>query len=235
MATLFARRALLATGWAENVRITIADGHIARLVPDCEREVADEPVGLVLPGIANAHSHAFQRALLGRTEHRTVSTRDTFWTWRQEMYRLAEHLAPDDLSHIARQLYTEMLMSGYTQVAEFHYLHGVGTAFGPNDMRDALLAAANATGIRLLYVPVFYEQADFLGKPLAREQERFGLSLDAFLEHLDDSVRAAPAPHAVGVAAHSLRAVSGESLDVLIGALGRGEFADAHSHRRARA
>ena len=215
MSTLFARRALLATGWAENVRIAIADGRIARLASGCERDPADDSVGLLLPGIANAHSHAFQRALLGRTEHRAASSRDTFWTWRQAMYRLAGLLRPDDLARIARQLYTEMLESGYTSVAEFHYLHGVGTPFGPDAMRDALVDAANASGIRLLYVPVYYEQADFDGKPLAREQERFGLSLHAFLEHLDGSVRTMPAPHAVGVAAHSLRAVSPESLNVI--------------------
>ena len=217
MTTLFARRALLSSGWAENVRVTIEKGRIERLETACAREAADDSVGVLLPGMANAHSHAFQRALLGRTEYRSAATRDTFWTWRDAMYRLAASLSPSDLFSVARQLYTEMLVSGYTGVAEFHYLHGKGTAHGPDVMRDALHEAACAAGIRWLYLPVYYEQADFDGMPLTDEQQQFGLGLDEFLAHVEQSARVVSAPNAIGVAAHSLRAVSPASLDVVAG------------------
>lgn len=215
MTTLFAQRALLADGWSDRVRVRIADGRIAQVAAGAAAEPGDEPVGILLPGVTNAHSHAFQRALLGRTEHRSAASADTFWTWREVMYRVAAQLGPDELSAVARQVYTEMLASGYTTVVEFHYLHRVDAGRGPAEMRDALLAAAESSGIRLVYLPVYYEQADFDGTPLTQAQERFRLALDAFIEHVADSARSLGPPHSLGVAAHSLRAVSPPALDVI--------------------
>lgn len=221
MATLFAQQALLSSGWAKDVRLEVERGRIERAVPDSTPEAGAEQIGIALPGLCNAHSHAFQRAMLGRTEFRSSRSTDTFWTWRQLMYRVAGQVGPEELSAIARQAYTEMLSSGYTSVVEFHYLHRVSAEHGEDDMRRALFDAASASGIRLTYLPVFYEQADFERKPLTQAQQRFSLPLDAYLEHVRESARSANGLQTVGFAAHSLRAVSPESLDVIADAARR--------------
>lgn len=215
MATLFAEQALVDGRWARGVRITVSDGRIAALETQVDGKPDDQSVGILLPGMPNAHSHAFQRALVGRTEHKSASSSDTFWTWRELMYRVAGQLRPPELAAIARLAYSEMLTSGYTAVVEFHYLHKVSAEHGPDAMRDGLLAAADAAGIRLTYVPVYYEQAGFDGAELTHAQQRFNLPLDAFLEHAADSKRQVRSPHAVGVGAHSLRAVTPASLEII--------------------
>ena len=221
MATLFAQHALLPDGWARDVSIDVAEGRIERVLPNSDRDAEAERVGIALPGLCNAHSHAFQRAMLGRTEYRSGRSTDTFWTWRQLMYQVAAQVGPEELSAIARQAYTEMLCSGYTSVVEFHYLHRVSARHGETDMRAALFDAADASGIRLTYLPVFYEQADFERQPLSQAQQRFSLPLDAYLEHVMESSRVGDARKKVGYAAHSLRAVSPESLDVIADAARR--------------
>src|SRR5689334_14205112 len=116
-----------------------------------------------LPGLANAHSHAFQRAMAGLAEVQT-DIADSFWTWREQMYRYAGLIEPDDLQAIAAQLYAEMLASGYTSVCEFHYLHHQrdGRAYAdPAAMSRALIAAAEETGIDLCLLPVLYMQGGF--------------------------------------------------------------------------
>ena len=123
MSTVFAKRALLASGWAANVRIEVTDGLISGLSAGASAVADDMSVGYVIPGLCNAHSHAFQRALAGHTEQRSPAGRDNFWTWRKRMYELAGRVDADLLTAIARQAYCEMLASGYTSVAEFHYLH----------------------------------------------------------------------------------------------------------------
>ena len=123
MTTIFARLALTSDGWAENVRIETDGRLLARVTPDGGRDGADVEAGIVIPGLANAHSHAFQRALAGHTEHRGPKERDNFWTWRSRMYALAGRIDSAALEVIARQAYTEMVATGFTAVAEFHYLH----------------------------------------------------------------------------------------------------------------
>jgi formimidoylglutamate deiminase len=123
MATVFAKRALLASGWTANVRLHVAGGLIAGLESGVAASPGDTSVGYVIPGLCNAHSHAFQRALAGHTEERSPAGRDNFWTWREKMYALAGRVDAALLTAIARQVYCEMLTSGYTSVAEFHYLH----------------------------------------------------------------------------------------------------------------
>ena len=123
---IFARKALLQKGWADEVRLTIAAGRVVGIQREASAEAADFVAGVVIPGLGNAHSHAFQRALAGRTERRSPRGKDNFWTWRERMYELAGHLEPESLAAIAAQAYSEMLASGYTGVAEFHYLHSVG-------------------------------------------------------------------------------------------------------------
>lgn len=216
MTTVFAKKALLASGWADDVRLEVAEGQISALQIDASAAPDDAQVGYIIPGLCNAHSHAFQRALAGHTEQRSPAGRDNFWTWRERMYELAGRVDADALTAIARQAYCEMLCSGYTSVAEFHYLHrdprapdAVDTMFG------AILTAAAESGIRLTYVPVHYERAGFDDAQALPHQRSFTLSLDEFIKHYE---RAAPASSSVvniGIGAHSLRAVSKESLQAI--------------------
>ncbi|MYJ94206.1 MAG: amidohydrolase family protein, partial [Proteobacteria bacterium] len=154
--TILAKKAFLHTGWAENVRLRIADGLIESVETDSDASRTDDSTaGIVIPGIANAHSHAFQRAMAGHAEQRGPTGKDTFWSWREQMYRLAGLVDADGLAAIARQAFSEMLSVGYTSVAEFHYLHWEpGGTRGRGAMFHDIEEAAADTGIRLTYVPV---------------------------------------------------------------------------------
>ncbi|NIA27645.1 MAG: amidohydrolase family protein [Desulfobulbaceae bacterium] len=123
MSSIFARKALLQKGWANNVRLELEGGRIRSTTSDAAPESGDFIAGVIIPGLCNAHSHAFQRALAGKTEERSEAGCDNFWTWRERMYALAERLDAGLLAAISKQAYSEMLVSGYTSVAEFHYLH----------------------------------------------------------------------------------------------------------------
>jgi formimidoylglutamate deiminase len=212
MNRVFARQALLHDGWATNVRFDIDDGLIARIEAGVAPDSA--PVlGTVIPGLVNAHSHAFQRALAGHTEYRGTDTVDSFWTWRQRMYGLAARMTPARLEAVACQLYAEMLASGYTSVAEFHYLYGADRPdAGPLDYLNALVTAADQTGIRLAYVPVLYERGGFDGEALTPAQSGFALGIDEFLAHCDAARDRLRPVHRLAIGAHSLRAVSVDAL-----------------------
>jgi formimidoylglutamate deiminase len=166
----------------------------------------------------NAHSHAFQRGMAGHTEYR-LSARDSFWTWRQAMYALANRIAPEDLQVLATQLFIEMLKSGYTSVAEFHYLHRQTNGdLYPNANRlwDAIGAAAVDSGIGLTFLPTLYQSSDFGGRPLKREQARFALDTEWFLRAIEQRIgaerRNPSAASRTGAAFHSLRAVPLDAL-----------------------
>src|SRR6202167_389961 len=217
--------ALLGNGWAHNVLIGVADdGRITEIVPASPTQSAaganaETVSGIVVPGMANAHSHAFQRAMAGNTEYR-LSAKDSFWTWRQAMYSLANRIESDDLQTLAAQLFVEMLKSGYTSVAEFHYLHrqrdGAPYA-GVNALWEAVSSAATLSGIGLTFLPTLYQTSDFGGRPLKPEQARFASETDSFLRAVEDRIAAerrsdrarggAPRTQRTGVAFHSLRAV----------------------------
>ena len=171
----------------------------------------------VLPGIVNAHSHAFQRAFAGRAERR-ASAHDDFWSWREQMYAVASQISPADLRDVASSLYTEMLLGGYTHVCEFHYLHLApdGRRYDdPVAMARALGDAASATGIGLTVLPVVYERAGFDDAPLRPEQRRFAASVDDVVE-FRDAIRALRLPNVdAGVAIHSLRAARANSIAAL--------------------
>ena len=126
MGSLYARKALLPGGWATGVRLRVSNGRIEVVEEEASPKEGEAQAGIVIPGLCNAHSHAFQRALVGRTEQRSPEGQDNFWTWRKEMYRLATAIDADAMKAIATQVYTEMLVAGYTSVAEFHYLHHAG-------------------------------------------------------------------------------------------------------------
>lgn len=207
--------AYLAQGWARDVLVTVSDdGCIARIEFEAQPDDRTERVnGLTVPGMPNAHSHAFQRAMAGNTEYR-LSARDSFWTWRQAMYGLANRIEPEDLQILATQLFVEMLKNGYTSVAEFHYLHRQRNGMPyplTNALWDAISNAAQTAGIALTFLPTLYQTGDFGGKPLKAEQTRFAFETDAFLRAVAERIgaeRRSPSPlRRTGVAFHSLRAV----------------------------
>ncbi len=174
-----------------------------------------------LPGIANLHSHAFQRAMAGMAERRTDPA-DSFWTWRETMYRFAGRFDPDSLRAVAAQLYAEMLEAGYTSVCEFHYLHHApdGRPYAdPAAMSRALVDAARETGIRLLLLPVLYMTGGFDGRALGERQKRFGHDVDAYLRLVDALRAERGATFATGCALHSLRAVPPDAMRTVLAAL----------------
>lgn len=193
----------------DRVLSVAADGRITAIEPASDRAAAVDGF-LALPGIPNAHSHVFQRALAGYGE--VPSGADSFWSWRDAMYRLAARVTPEDCATIARHAYGEMLAAGFTSVAEFHYLHHAVDGSRSSDMADAVIEAAGATGIRLTLLPVFYAAGGF-GLPPRDEQARFvHARVDDYLrlvERLRGKV-------ALGIAPHSLRAAPVELLPELV-------------------
>ena len=219
---LLAPLALLPDGWAKHVLIEIdAHGVLLRVEPGGDGGGARELHGPVVPGMPNLHSHAFQRAMAGLTERRGP-TEDSFWTWRETMYGFVSRLTPEDIQAIATQLYVEMLEAGYTGVAEFHYLHHdpQGKPYDAiAETSERIVAAANQAGIFLTHLPVMYTQGGFDGAPLAPEQRRFANDAARFTEILDTlhKTHAKDARLRLGVALHSLRAVSPEAMrEVLV-------------------
>jgi formiminoglutamate deiminase len=218
--TLHFERALLPSGWADNVRLTFSDGKIASVKRAVSPALQDERHAIGLPGLPNLHSHAFQRGMAGLAEIRGPAG-DSFWTWREIMYRFVDRLSPDDLSAIAALAYVEMLESGFTRVGEFHYLHhGTdGSGFdNPAEMSLAIIEAAAQTGIALTHLPVFYAHSGFGGMAPGTGQRRFISDLDGFATLLDGvrGAAAATLPDAVvGIAPHSLRAVTPDQLVAL--------------------
>lgn len=217
--------ALLPAGWADGVRVRWRSGVISSVEHDtrCQAEDARHAIGM--PGVSNLHSHAFQRALAGLTEQRRGA--DSFWSWRDTMYGFMSRLGPDALEAVTAQAYVEMLEAGITRVGEFHYLHH--DVNGARHARIAehaerVAAAAQLTGIGLTLLPVFYAHSGVGGQAPLPQQCRFITSLDEYARLLQDS-RTALAPVAfanVGVAAHSLRAVTVAQLHELCALAGSG-------------
>ncbi len=218
MGKLFFDTALLPGGWADAVTIEVAaDGVIARVAagsvppPDATR------AGIGLPGMPNLHSHAFQRGMAGLAEV-AGDTPDSFWTWRQVMYGFLDKLTPDDVEAIAAQLYVEMLEAGFTSVAEFHYLHHApdGSRYADcAEMAGRIAAASAASGIGLTLLPVLYANGGFGGQTIQAQQRRFASrDVEAFSILVDGARKyAGMVAHAnVGIAPHSLRAVTPETL-----------------------
>ena len=212
MLRLHAREALLPDGWGEQVRIIVEDGVITAVAPQSPPQAGDERHAVLLPGLLNLHSHAFQRGMAGLAETRGPSA-DSFWTWREAMYRFVDRIGPDELTAIAALAYVEMLESGFTRVGEFHYLHHAadGRPFAdPAEMSRAIMAAAEQSGIALTHLPVFYAHAGFGGLAPHAGQRRFVHGIDDFarlLERLRTAAARQP-DMIVGIAPHSLRAVT---------------------------
>jgi formiminoglutamate deiminase len=217
-----------------DVRITVDNGRFGEV--DVGAEAGPDAVrlsGLTLPGLANAHSHAFHRALRGRTQ----GGRGTFWTWRDRMYALAARLDPDSYHALARAVYAEMALAGITCVGEFHYLHHDrdGTPYAdPNAMGTALIAAAAEAGIRITLLDTCYLTSTVDGSSLVGVQRRFGDG-----DAADWAARVSglgPADHArIGAAVHSVRAVPANQVPTVVSwALAAGAPLHAHlSEQRA--
>lgn len=212
--------AFIGREWTNNVQVEVADdGLVQAIEANAGASAGAERVnGYVVPGMPNAHSHAFQRGMVGDTEYR-LSARDSFWTWRQAMYALANRITSADLEVLSTQLFIEMLKSGYTSVAEFHYLHRAPDGrLGPgtNSLWDAATSAAEAAGIGLTFLPALYQTSDFGSKPLRPDQARFQLDTERFLRAVEERVsaerRLGNSLRRTGAAFHSLRAVPLESL-----------------------
>jgi len=215
--SLFAERALLPDGWSRDVLIEIgADGACAAVTPDAAAGAAPRAPGPVVPGMPNLHSHAFQRAMAGLAE-RAGPGDDSFWTWREVMYRFVRRLTPEQAGAVASQLFVEMLKAGYTAVGEFHYLHHEpdGRPYGDlAEMSRRVIAAARRTGMGLTHLPVLYGFGGFGGQAAGEGQRRFLNDPERFLrlvEAIRDEVRGDPR-FGFGIAPHSLRAVTPETL-----------------------
>ncbi|WP_428262417.1 formimidoylglutamate deiminase [Haliangium sp.] len=246
MGRVFAKHALLPAGWADDVSIEIApEGDIVRVDRDSAVAAAEVARGTVIPGMPNLHSHAFQRAMAGLGERAAGADprgdgddsaararEDSFWSWREAMYRFVGRLEPDDVRAIAAQLYLEMVTAGYTAVAEFHYLHHApdGRPYQTRTaMADAVVDAAAEVGLGLTLLPVLYAAGDFGGRPPSPAQRRFVHDSDGFAGLLAELARRhGGRPQVrVGIAPHSLRAAPPEALarvladvDALAGELG---------------
>jgi formimidoylglutamate deiminase len=213
---LWCEQAWLVDGWRNNVRLTLENGRISSIETDAEMAAGDESHAIVLPGLPNLHSHAFQRGMAGLAE-RAGSGDDSFWTWREVMYRFVDRLDPEGARAIAALAYAEMLESGFTRVGEFHYLHHDvdGRPYGDlAAMAEAIAAAAGETGIGLTLLPVFYAHSGFGGAAPTHGQRRFVNDIDRFAKLIEGS-RAAVAgldDAVVGVAPHSLRAATADEL-----------------------
>ena len=213
---LWFEAALVASRWEENVRLSISDGIINAIETNVARQPDDERCSVGIPGLANLHSHAFQRGMSGLAEVRGPAA-DSFWTWREIIYHFLDRLTPEDIESIAALAYVEMLESGFTRVGEFHYVHHDcdGRPYAKvGELAERICGAAHATGINLTLLPSFYARSNFGGLPPTAGQRRFITSLDQFaqlLENASESIRALP-DAAVGVAPHSLRAVTPDEL-----------------------
>ena len=209
--------ALLASGWARDVSIKV---DINGNIDDIEVGITGAKKGCLIPGLANLHSHAHQRAMAGLAE-KAGPNADSFWTWRKVMYQFLEQIQPHQLHAIASQLYLELLLAGYTRVAEFQYLHhnSKGTHYeNIAEMSLQTLDAAQQVGIGITNLPVHYQYAGFGNQPISAQQARFYTKPDSYLrifETLEKVTEDTPNAN-VGIAGHSLRATNKESFNDIL-------------------
>lgn len=221
--TLFANQALTLDGWARNVQLEIdGNGRIAAVRPDCSSDRNhDIHCDILLPAVANLHSHAFQRCIAGLTEKRGNDQRDTFWSWRRIMFRFLDTLTPDHVEAIAAFVQMEMLEAGYAANTEFHYLHHRpdGSPYDNSaEMAERIAAATELSGIGLTLLPVYYRYGGCDQRPLGPGQMRFGNDPQRFMslhQGSQKAIAALPADTVLGVAPHSLRAVAREELGTI--------------------
>ncbi|HKG73972.1 MAG TPA: formimidoylglutamate deiminase [Aestuariivirgaceae bacterium] len=213
--------ALLPQGWANDVAVAVSpEGLIAAVTANETDELGPTIAGFAVPGMANVHAHAHQRAMAGLAEISSTGT-DSFWTWRETMYRFALAMAPAELEAVAAQLYMEALLAGFTSVGEFQYLHHApdGSRYGrPAEMSLRCLSAAATTGIAITLLPTFYRYAGLKNQPAAASQRRFVNDAASYLGILHDvQTEVLKQGNArLGISPHSLRAVAAEELREVI-------------------
>jgi formiminoglutamate deiminase len=226
MTTLFAAQALLPSGWHSNVRIAVDAGIVTTVQSDTSPLPDDERHAILVPAMPNLHSHAFQRGMAGLAETRGPGA-DSFWSWREVMYRFALTMNPEQMEAVAAQLYVEMLEAGFSRVGEFHYLHHDrdGRPYANiAEMAERVTAAASVTGIGLTLLPVFYAHSGFGGGAPNEGQRRFINDPRRFAELLEKSMQTVGKLDGgvVGIAPHSLRAVTPEELEDVTGLAPKG-------------
>jgi formiminoglutamate deiminase len=237
MTSLWFESALLPQGWARGVRLSASDGRICEVSAEVAPAAADERHGIGVPGLPNLHSHAFQRGLAGLTEQRAAGS-DSFWSWRELMYRFVERLDPDEFEALSTLAFAEMLEAGFTHVGEFHYLHHDrgGVAFAdPGELATRIVAAASHTGIGLTLLPVFYAHSGFGGRSPGTRQCRFVNDPEGFARIVEASRKAVGRlpGGSIGVAPHSLRAVTAAELAEVL-PLARGGVVHIHIAEQTR-
>ncbi|MBL4824059.1 MAG: formimidoylglutamate deiminase [SAR324 cluster bacterium] len=227
---LFAELALTPEGWSKNVRVTLDQfGRITTVESEVEPNPDDQYLRnrILLPALSNLHSHSFQRAMSGLTEKR-LEKRDSFWSWRELMYSFLERLNPEQIEAIAALVFMEMLECGYASVGEFHYVHHQRGGQHYENIAETscrIISAAQKAGIGLTHLPVYYMQGGLNGKKLAEGQLRFGNEHEHFLAILTEAqvaLQDAPEDYALGMAPHSLRAVSPDALQEIVEAVSTG-------------
>jgi formimidoylglutamate deiminase len=242
MTSYVAAAALLPDGWSRDVRIDVgSDGVIAAVARDVPAAAASDALrlaGPVVPAMPNLHSHAFQRALAGRTGRAAASGGDSFWTWRQAMYRMLERLDADGFAAVTAQAYVDMARAGYGSVAEFHYVHHdpAGRPYAdPGELALGVVAAARDAGLALTMLPVFYAHAGFGGTPAVAGQRRFLHTTPSFARLVERLVAGtADDDVVVGVAPHSLRAVTPDELREVVAVAPAGAPVHIHVAEQAR-
>lgn len=235
MSALFAKNALLPSGWARDVLLQWDTlGNLDAVTPDALQPAGVVAADYVLPGMINLHSHAFQRALGGLTEFAgggEAASRDSFWTWRDLMYRFARNITPEQMEAIAAQLYTECLRHGYTSVCEFHYVQRApdgGLYPRVAQAAENVINGAQLAGIGVTMLPVLYSWAGFGEQPLKPEQCRFKTDVADVLAIIDALETRRSAQVEVGVAPHSLRAASVAQIRTVVAALPRSRPVHIH-------
>ncbi|WP_171240136.1 formimidoylglutamate deiminase [Ruegeria sp. HKCCA5491] len=217
--SVHAKTALLGSDWVHDLWVKVENGRITQLQTGGAAKPDDVRVDVLLPALANLHSHAFQRAMAGMTEVRAAG-RESFWTWRTLMYRFLDRLTPEQIQAIAALVYMEMQEAGYASVGEFHYVHnqpGGQPYDSPSELSQRIFAAASQTGIGLTHLPVLYIYGGARQEPLTGGQLRFGNSTNQFLKLVEDCQKALPhADSVIGVAPHSLRATTVQDIRAVL-------------------
>ena len=229
MKNYFFKQALLPSGWQSNVRIQVdANGLFSAVYANCEAEAGDNILSCIIPTMPNCHSHVFQRAMAGLTEYKT-SDNDSFWSWRELMYQYANQIDAEQLYHIARYAYSEMLQAGYSSVCEFHYIHRELTDKNNTELMSlAIIKAAHEVGIALTLLPVLYTQAHIDCSPLNELQHRFKLNTDEYIELYRSLEQQLYPEQNMGICFHSLRAVSIEQMKTVLDELNVGQPIHIH-------
>ncbi len=217
---LYAEKVLVGNQWQVDKTIHIDELGIISAITDGYDAKAEKAQGSVIPGMVNCHSHAFQRAFAGFSEYR-ANQADSFWSWRDIMYRFVEKMSPDDAHKVAKFLYYEMLKAGYTSVAEFHYLHHQKSGQFYDDraeMSHQVINAAQSAGIAICHLPVLYTYAGFGEQKPSEAQGRFIHQTEDYFNLVDKLIKNYQSNNqvSIGVAPHSLRAVSDNQLKSLV-------------------